>query len=92
MRPHDQQRFAEFVAEFLDGCGIEPPFHLVCIDASGSVSVSRHIDDDNVDEVCRCQHTPGGFVPPMVLTIIAPDGRSKSVRIEIVAGRGLRMM
>jgi hypothetical protein len=36
----------------------------------------------------------GGLLPvaPIIVTIIAPDGRGKSVRIEIDAGRGLRMM
>ena len=86
MRPHDQQRFAELVAQFLDGCGIDPPFHLVAIGANGWVSVSRHIDDDNVEEVCRCQHTPGGFVPPLVLTVIAPDGTTRTAKVGIVAG------
>jgi hypothetical protein len=32
-----------------------------------------------------------GFAPPLTVTIIAPDGRSRSARIEIEAQR-LRMM
>lgn len=41
MRPHDQQRFAEFIADFVERCGIEPPFHLVAIGSNGAVSVSH---------------------------------------------------
>jgi hypothetical protein len=29
---------------------------------------------------------------PLTVTIITPDGRSRSARIEVEAGRGLRMM
>ena len=38
MRPHDQQRFAALVAEFIVRCGVEPPFHLVAIGANGALS------------------------------------------------------
>jgi hypothetical protein len=42
MRPTDQDNpLSEFIAEFLDGCGIEPPFYLVSISADGSVNVTH---------------------------------------------------
>ena len=90
MRLDDQQRFAEFVAEFVDSCGIDRPFHLICIDANGSVNVT-HLTESTIDELCA-QAKPGGLIAPLVLTVIAPDGRGRSAVIEIEAGRGLRMM
>ena len=30
------------IADFVEGCEFEPPFHLVCIDARGTVSVTRY--------------------------------------------------
>ena len=77
-------------AEFLDGCGIDPPIYLVCIDTAGSVAVTHHTDGD-VEEVCA-RTVPGGMVPPLVLTVIARDGSGKSAMIKVEAGRGLRMM
>jgi hypothetical protein len=37
MRPHDQQRFAKLVSEFIDGCGIEPPLYLIAISSNGNI-------------------------------------------------------
>ena len=34
----------------------------------------------------------GTGVAPLTVTIVAADGRSRSARIEVEAGRGLRMM
>jgi hypothetical protein len=39
MNEHDQQRFAKLISDFVDGAGFERPFHLVVIDARGTVSV-----------------------------------------------------
>ena len=78
MHPDDQQSLSEYIAKFLDGSGIDPPFHLVAIGANGAVSVSHHTDS-GIEEVCA---TPGGgLVAPITLTVIAPDGRGKSAKI-----------
>jgi hypothetical protein len=34
----------------------------------------------------------GSYFAPIVLTVVAPDGCGRSARIEIEAGRGLRLM
>ena len=91
MRPHDQQQFAALVAEFFERSGIEPPFHLVAIGSNGAVCVSQHRHDGG-EEVCSTL-APRDLVAPIVLTVIAPDGRGKSAWIEIEAGRAsLRLM
>lgn len=41
MTPHDQQRFAKMISDFVEGCAFEPPFHLLVLDARGSASVTR---------------------------------------------------
>ncbi|MBT1512151.1 hypothetical protein KIP88_16740 [Bradyrhizobium sp. SRL28] len=46
MTAHGQQRFAEFVSEFIDGSGIEPPLYVIAIGSNGAVSVSRHANSD----------------------------------------------
>jgi hypothetical protein len=38
MRSTDQDDLSDFVTEFINGCGIEPPFYLVSISTDGSVS------------------------------------------------------
>ena len=55
MSPHDEQRLADFVATFIDGAGIAPPFHLVCIGSNGSISVSRYSSHGDIEQMC--QHT-----------------------------------
>jgi hypothetical protein len=59
MTPHDQQRFADLIADFVDGCGVAPPFQLVVIGANGSV-VSRYTDSD-VEPMCG--RTDGSEMP-----------------------------
>ena len=51
MTPHDQQRFAEIISDFVDDCGFEKPFHLVVIDARGAASVTRY-GHNGVDQIC----------------------------------------
>jgi hypothetical protein len=51
MSPQDQQRFAKFVSDFIDGCGIEPPLYVLAIGSNGAVSVSRHSRSD-VKQIC----------------------------------------
>jgi hypothetical protein len=47
-KPNDparyRQRFARLVAEFIDGCGFDPPLYVLAIGANGSISVARHSD------------------------------------------------
>ena len=81
MTPHDQQRFAALVSEFIDGCGFEPPVHV--IGSNGSVSVSRH-SHSGAKQICGHRVGPG-MVPPIVITVVSEDGRGKSAKIEIVA-------
>lgn len=42
MTPHDQARVAELITVFVAGCEFERPFHLVVINARGTVSVMRY--------------------------------------------------
>ena len=58
---------------------------MVAISANGSISVTRY-GDGSIAEVCS--HTPpGGFVAPLTVTNIGADGRGRSARIEVEAGR-----
>ena len=78
MHPEDQRSLSEYIAKFLDGSGIGPPFHLVTIGANGAVSVSYHTDS-GIEEICASAGP--GLVAPITLTVIAPDGRGKSAKI-----------
>ena len=49
--PHDQQRFAKLVSEFIDGCGFDPPLYVIAIGSNGAVSVSQHRNSD-VKQIC----------------------------------------
>ena len=81
MRPIDQDNsFSEFIAEFLDGCGIEPPFDLVSISTNGSVHVTHWPAVGEVHEVCM--RLLKFVVLPIVLTVISLDGRGATARIE----------
>ena len=51
MTPHDEQRFAKMITDFVDGCEFARPFHLVVIDARGSVGVVRYGVSD-IGQVC----------------------------------------
>ena len=52
MTPHDQQRFAKLISEFISGCGLESPLYVIAIGSNGSVSVSRQ-SGSGLAEVCR---------------------------------------
>jgi hypothetical protein len=41
--PHDQQRFAQLITDFVEGCGFERPFHPVVLDARGTASVRNSV-------------------------------------------------
>ena len=86
MNPHDQERFGAFVGDFVDRCGIEPPFTLVALSANGSVSVSQYSGSGSIAEVCSHTVKPG-FVSPITVTVISFDGRGATARIEIETAR-----
>jgi hypothetical protein len=75
------QHFGRFVRDFVDRCGIEPPFHLVAIGANGSVNVALASETD-VERICSCPIVTG-LAPPIVVTMVRPDGRFKTAKIEI---------
>jgi hypothetical protein len=92
MRPKliDTIPLSDFIAEFLDGCGIKPPFYLVSISTNGMVYVTHWPAVGEVHEVC--EHTPDEFtILPIVLTVISLDGRGASARIE-ASDDGPRLM
>lgn len=80
MRPTDQYALSDFIAEFLDGCGIEPPFFFVSIAINGSIMITQFSDIGEQQEVSERIIEPG-FAVPMVLTVISLDGRAASARI-----------
>jgi hypothetical protein len=84
MPPSDQERLGKLISEFIDGCGFEPPVHVIAIGSNGSVSVSvsRH-SLFGVKQVCGHGSGPG-MAPPIVVTVVAEDGRGKSAKIEII--------
>jgi hypothetical protein len=86
LSPQDRERFAEMIGRFVDGCRFARPFHLVVIDARGSVSVSRYGIKD-VEQVCSGPSKANRLkmIPPLVVTAISGDGIGRSARIEIVA-------
>jgi hypothetical protein len=82
MSPHDQQRFAALVSEFIDGCGLYPPMYVIAIGSNGSVSVSLHTKRD-IKQICG--HNPNRMDAPIIVTVVqAEDGRGTSAKIEIV--------
>ena len=91
--PHALARsesFAALVSEFIDGCGIDPPFYVLAIGGTnGSVSVSRRMGSD-IKEVCRYNVGPG-MTSPVIVTVVSEDGRGKSAKIEIVEAARRRM-
>jgi hypothetical protein len=88
MAPHDQERFKTFVAKFVETCGIEPPFHVILVGSNQSISVQRHTDG-GIEPVCD-HIVDGGFVAPITVTLIAPDGSGKGAMITIEAKRSLQ--
>jgi hypothetical protein len=85
MSPHDEQRFAKLISDFVDGCGFEMPLYLVTIDARGSCSVTRY-GPHGIEQVCSGPSRTNRLrmIPPLVVTCISPDGCGKSAKIEVV--------
>ena len=90
MRPEDQDALSDFIAEFFDGCGIEPPFFFVAIASNGSVVITQFSDIGEQQDVCERVIEPG-FALPIVLTVISLDGRGASARI-VNDDLGMRLM
>ena len=65
--------------EFINGCGIVPPFYLVFISTNGSVIVTHWSAVGEVHDVCERLHEIA--VLPIVLAVISLDGRCASARI-----------
>ncbi|MGY4369217.1 hypothetical protein ACVW1A_005282 [Bradyrhizobium sp. LB1.3] len=88
MNEHDQERFAKLITDFVAGCGFEPPFHLITIDARGTASVTRY-GHDRVERICSGPTKANrlNMIPPLVVTCISPDGTGRSAKIEVVAAR-----
>ena len=88
MAPHDQQRFAKMISDFVEGCGFERPFHLVVIDARGTTNVTRY-GFKGVDQICfgPAKGNRLRMISPLTVACIGSDGCGKSAKIEIVAAR-----
>jgi hypothetical protein len=86
MSPHDQQRFAKMISDFVEGCGFEKPFFLVVIDARGTTSVTRY-GPHGIEQVCSgpARANRLKMIPPLVVSVISSDGVGRSAKIEIVA-------
>jgi hypothetical protein len=71
MTPHDQQRFAKLIS-----------------DGRGSCSVTRY-GPHGLEQVCSgpAKANRLKMIPPLVVTVISPDGCGKSAKIEIVVAR-----
>jgi len=86
MTPHDQEHFAKLVSDFVESAGFARPFHLVCIDARGSTSVTRY-GLHGIEQVCSgpAKGNRLRMLPPLVVTCISSDGVGRSAKIEVVA-------
>jgi hypothetical protein len=88
MTPHDQQHFAKLITDFVDGCNFERPFHLVVIDARGTVSVTRY-GRAGVEQICSgpAKANRLKMIPPLTVTAISSDGVGRSAKITVEAER-----
>jgi hypothetical protein len=91
MRATTHEELSEIVADFLDKCGIEPPFYLVSISTNGFVIVNHWPAVGEVDEEVCCMRALDEAVLPIVLTVISLDGRSVSARI-VAGDHGARLL
>ena len=88
MSPFDEQRFTKMISDFVDGCGFALPFHLVVIDARGTVSATRY-GPRGIEQVCSgpAKGNRLRMIPPLTVTCISSDGCGKAAKIEIVAAK-----
>jgi hypothetical protein len=89
MTPHDQQRLAKMITDFVDGAAFERPFHLVVIDARGTTSVTRY-GPHGIEQVCSgpAKANRLKMLPPLTVTCISSDGVGRSAKITVEAARG----
>jgi hypothetical protein len=89
MHERDQQRFAKLISDFVTGTGFATPLHLILIDARGSVAVSVYRHHDVVEQICAgpSRASKLKMIPPLVATVVGPDGCGKSAVIEVVRGQ-----
>ena len=68
----------------LTAADFERPFHLVVIDARGSVSVTCY-GVRNIERICAgpSKATRFRIIPPLTVACISGDGQGRSVTIEI---------
>ena len=73
---------------FVEGCRFARPFHLVVIDARGTVSVTRY-GHAGVEQICsgpaKANRLP--LMPPPPVTAISSDGVGRSAKITVEAER-----
>jgi hypothetical protein len=88
MSPHDEQRFAQLISDFVESCHFERPFHLVVIDARGTVSVTRY-GHEGVEQICSGPAKANRLrvIPPLTVTAISADGLGRSAKITVEAER-----
>ena len=65
-----------------------PPFHLVVIDARGTVSVTRY-GHEGVEQICSgpAKANRLRMIPPLIATVISSDGVGRSAKITVEAER-----
>jgi hypothetical protein len=70
-----------------DGCNFERPFHLVTVDARGTVSVVCY-GVNSVEQICSgpAKANRLKMIPPLRLTVIG-DGGGRSVVITVEAAK-----
>jgi hypothetical protein len=88
MSDHDHARFAKLLADFVDGCKFERPFHLVVIDGRGSTSVVRY-GINGAEQICAGprRKTALKMLGPLTVTAIAADATCRSALVQIVPAR-----
>ena len=86
MSPHDEERFAKLITDFVTACGFAKPFHLVTIDSRGSATVTKYDTDGTVQQVCQGPERALGLklISPLTLTVVDRNGAGKSAKLEVV--------
>jgi hypothetical protein len=81
MTPGDQERFADLVKRFVDDSDFEPPFFLIVTGQNKTISVDWHTGS-GVERLCA-NGVERGFVAPLVVAIVALDGRGTACTITV---------
>jgi hypothetical protein len=85
MNDHDRQRIATAIGSFVEGCGFGRPFHLIAIDARGSVSVTCYGSRGGSEQICSgpWRSTRFKLILPVTLTCISAEGCGRSIKIAV---------